>query len=344
MSHNWEFALSHVEEGWVTILGDDDAILPGAIRKVLKIVSETGVQAVRSNGCNYLWPQLLKAPFGRLNIRIGNDYAVLDSRKALSNVIDGKSHYNTLPMLYNGGFVDVDLIRRAKHITGDFYLSMTPDVYSAVALSHLVDKYVYSYEPLAINGASRHSGGTAIFSTKPKNAACVDPATKFYSEKNIAFHCDLPLLDNGKPPTSIQAVVYEAYLQALPLALRRDPNANHQRQLEIIIKTAGDHYDSIYRWAGIFCDMHGMDLDKFSIEKKRFSFRSFIDKLVSISSEFSIDGNSKAPLSNVFEASMVAGELLQVRPSWLSRMNSVVRQVIRRLNARIDRRRSLGSS
>ena len=24
MSHNWEFALSHVTEGWVTIIGDDE--------------------------------------------------------------------------------------------------------------------------------------------------------------------------------------------------------------------------------------------------------------------------------------------------------------------------------
>jgi hypothetical protein len=31
MSHNWEFALSHVEKGYVTFVGDDDGLLPGAI-------------------------------------------------------------------------------------------------------------------------------------------------------------------------------------------------------------------------------------------------------------------------------------------------------------------------
>ena len=34
MSHNWEFALGFVPDGWVTIIGDDDALLPGALKRV----------------------------------------------------------------------------------------------------------------------------------------------------------------------------------------------------------------------------------------------------------------------------------------------------------------------
>jgi glycosyltransferase involved in cell wall biosynthesis len=34
MSHNWEFALSHVRDGWVTFIGDDDGLPPGAIASV----------------------------------------------------------------------------------------------------------------------------------------------------------------------------------------------------------------------------------------------------------------------------------------------------------------------
>ena len=51
MSHNWEFALDHVADGWVTVLGDDDAILPDALKRVSNIVADTGTQAVRANGC-----------------------------------------------------------------------------------------------------------------------------------------------------------------------------------------------------------------------------------------------------------------------------------------------------
>ena len=75
MSHNWEFAISHIDEGWITILGDDDAILPGAIRKVLQIATTTGVKAIRSNTCQYAWPSLIGKQYGRLNVSPGCGYA-----------------------------------------------------------------------------------------------------------------------------------------------------------------------------------------------------------------------------------------------------------------------------
>ena len=52
MSRNWEFGLSHVRDGWVTILGDDDAILPGAIERAMEIARATGVKAIRSDGAD----------------------------------------------------------------------------------------------------------------------------------------------------------------------------------------------------------------------------------------------------------------------------------------------------
>ena len=41
MSHNWEFALSKITDGWVTILGDDDGLLPGALERVAEIIKVT---------------------------------------------------------------------------------------------------------------------------------------------------------------------------------------------------------------------------------------------------------------------------------------------------------------
>lgn len=47
MSENWEFALNHVARGWVTLLGDDDALLPGALRRVNEIINKTRLLAIR---------------------------------------------------------------------------------------------------------------------------------------------------------------------------------------------------------------------------------------------------------------------------------------------------------
>jgi len=120
MGENWEFALSHVETGWVTILGDDDGLLPGALRKVSEIISETGTKAIRSNGCSYTWPGLTGSVYGRLRISLKTGYVCRDSQRALQEVMDGRRPYEELPMLYNGGFVSIDLVNQAKQVTESF--------------------------------------------------------------------------------------------------------------------------------------------------------------------------------------------------------------------------------
>ena len=79
MSHNWEFALRHVPDGWVTVIGDDDAILPGALKRVSGIADETGVQAIRANGCRYQWPSLRGGTYGALAVDLYRGYRKVDS-------------------------------------------------------------------------------------------------------------------------------------------------------------------------------------------------------------------------------------------------------------------------
>src|SRR5208282_2904280 len=49
MADNWEFALSHVQDGWVTIIGDDDGLLPNSLAKVAELIRSAGCQAIRSS-------------------------------------------------------------------------------------------------------------------------------------------------------------------------------------------------------------------------------------------------------------------------------------------------------
>jgi glycosyltransferase involved in cell wall biosynthesis len=120
MSKNWEFALSHVDMGWITVLGDDDAILPGTLGKVNNIINKTGTSAIRSNGCSYRWPGFNDSNYGSLSISLKRGYETRDSGQMLQKVLDGKIHYNELPMLYNGGFISFDLVKKAKSVTKKF--------------------------------------------------------------------------------------------------------------------------------------------------------------------------------------------------------------------------------
>lgn len=258
MAHNWEFALSHVHDGWVTILGDDDGLAPGTLRRVAEIIRSTDVLAIRTRTASYLWPSLTGLPFGRLYIPRGSGSEVRDAREWLGRVIDGRAQYMELPMLYSGGYVHVSVIDRVRERGGGaFYHSCIPDVYSAVAIASVVDRYLYVREPLAINGASRHSTGTSQF-----NAAATGekrPADLFASEPNIPFHRDVPLLADGGYPPSLQALTYEGWLQSAFLRGPDAPPASPARQLEAILATATTH-SALEAWVRAFAEMHGLDV------------------------------------------------------------------------------------
>ena len=331
MSHNWEYALSHVTGGWVTILGDDDGILPGSLQHVSEIIKETGVDAVRSNGCVYCWPSLLNKPYGRLSVSLRKGYEIRNSRKWLAKVMAGSTSYTSLPVLYNGGFVNSDLVKRSKEKTKQFYLSMTPDVYSAIAFSHLTENYAYSYEPLAISGASKHSIGTSAFAGNDFKREEMSPAKMFLSEPNIPFHKDLLVLPDGSPPLSFQASVYESYLQALSLAPDSDSNANHKKQLEIIIRTAGRHRDNVNKWAEAFCDLHRLDLKEILSKATRVAPIDGLKKLLArVHSHMNCIsvGSPDLPVINVYEASIVAATIKHVRPSVLINIHRCILEKI----------------
>ncbi len=317
MSENWEFAFNHVHKGWVTVLGDDDAILPGSLKIANDIINKTGTSAIRSNGCSYEWPGLTGSAYGRLVVSLRRGYTIRDSRRMLQDVIDGRLSYNELPMLYNGGFISTELIRQAKQITGNFFQSMTPDVYSAIVFSFLTKNYVYSYEPLAINGASIHSGGTAAFE-KIKRTRSYDPAEKFWNEKNIPFHADLPLVKSGRPVRSIPVCVYEAFLQAKKFHDMKNIKTSHAQQLRITLDKSGPDNAEIIEWANLFASKHNLSVKNkspfFTLDIAPKIIKFYIRLLNRIWS-YRMEGIVRLGLRNVFEASVVAGMIKLIRPS-----------------------------
>lgn len=257
MSHNWEFALSSVNSGWVTFIGDDDGFPADAILNAGRIIQETGVSAVRSRPCTYNWPNDGWAKFGHLIAPIGDRVQIRDARDWLARVLSGRATYPNLPLIYNGGFVDMKVLKTIKKKTGSFFSSCTPDVYSAVAIASVITCYAFTDLPLAISGISRHSSGTSSFSTSKTTP--LGPRQLFASEGNIPLHPEIPLTDDGGYPISLHALMYEAYLQSA--ALRPSAPAQHERQLPIILATAGAHRISVEAWGRRFAALHNLDYD-----------------------------------------------------------------------------------
>lgn len=326
MSENWEFALSHVTGDWLTIIGDDDAILPKCFETVNTIVAVTGVQAVRSAVCSYTWPHE-DGSSGRLSVPMQTGFEVRNSKKWLNSVLLGKAEYSTLPMLYNGGFVSMEVIRSAMR-QDRFYRSCIPDVYSAIVFSNLLSKYAYCFQPLAINGASKHSTGTSKFS---KSTSDKRPVQKFLSEGNIPFHSSVPMTDLGEFPKSLQAFLYEScerFAEIVPTCVRIPPNM----QLRTILATAGSRRNEIDPWAKKFAAQHQLDYDSIARIANRDSQRHRFWKLVSrLKTCADVDFTSEMhAIADAYQASVVADATLQSKSFLPSR-------IVRRIASKITR-------
>lgn len=316
MSRNWEFALSRVTGGWVTVMGDDDGILPNALSRVAQLIAATGTRAVRSDTCYFAWPSLSSASYGRLRVPLRSGHVERNARHWLEKVMRGRASYPELPMLYSGGFIDFSVLSELRAKTGAFFRSRIPDVYSAIALGGILDSYVFSYEPFAINGASKHSIGTSVF--RAAGAAAASPAQKFGAEANLPFHADMPLLPDGALPTSLHALVYESFLQSLDL-FEGAAITDHAAQLAIILAAPGAN-DAVQGWGRQFARQHGLEFESIhriaSGRKLSDRLHGLRVRLVNGLNNYGTDWGTHL-IRDVHEASIAAAAIREMSPSRL---------------------------
>ncbi len=304
MSANFEFALSHIKDGWVTYLGDDDGLLPNALDFADKVIRKTGCKAISSKWHHYTWPNFdgIARP-NWLTVRMGKGYVIRNAKLGLIAALRGKHSYLELPGIYIGGFADYQTLARLRNNSGKFFCSRTPDVYAAVALASALDTYVYIDQPLAICGASAHSIGASHFGWS-RNASA---SAVFDSEAEIPFH---RALGDGKV-RSIHLLLYEAYLQASHL--HNDfADASMSEQLALSIAHSPNGTSSVEDCCKAIAEAQGLDFGAIRKSARRIALKSKVRrtyaKLRSPFCEFAIDGRSLG-LMDVFDASIACQSL-----------------------------------
>ncbi len=231
MSSNYEFALSKIQQGFVLLIGDDDGLLPSALKNINALINQENILAVSSRTALYFWPggspyqDVLMIPKGKRNIERR------DAPQFLRKVIGGDLNYSELPMLYTGGVVHSSLIEKAKDKGGRFYRSMTPDVYSGIAIASVVNEYIRTETPYAISGLSKYSTGQSQLGVSQNETI----AKRFFIENDIPFFSEL---GDGKVK-SVHFLTLEAYLQSA--FLRPQETVDRILQFEIVVAKAPRH-------------------------------------------------------------------------------------------------------
>lgn len=310
MSENFDFGLSQVSEGFVMMMGDDDGLFPGAIKRVDSIINKYNVKAVISSSCSYCWPNHPSETSRNIMMWSANaDTEIRNTREWLDKMLAFKSFYTfDLPGLYMG-FVHLDVIKSMTK-GNTFFRSITPDAYSAFACAVVLDSYAYSGRPFSIHGASGRSNGASYWHGSDKKEADL-----FLEENTLTFH---PAL---KDCPSYRVIAAEAFLQLkeafpektsqyafdtktlLSAALEEATAANEERVRTAINEMAVLH--------GI--DMKAIQPPKIDFKERIFKIIRAIAKVRRFAFKYcSIDDTLSFDIKNIHDAARVANVFLDM--------------------------------
>jgi len=208
MAQNWEFALGHARGDFITYIGDDDGFIPGSLSVAMNIIDAHGGLALVWEKAEYCWPDYIDAGMrNSVSTRV-TDFSLshLSGDAERGRVLAFRTGYTRLPCLYNG-IVPKQSLLDLKRISdnGVFFNAISPDAYSAIALSAVLANYMISTYPFSVSGASRHSNGTS-FMKRGTDGKEDNPTTRFYSENSLTYDERLLLAP------SIPVVVMGEYL------------------------------------------------------------------------------------------------------------------------------------
>lgn len=160
MSKHYEYAISHATGEWVTILGDDDAIMPYLFDQ-LDCLEEKfpDVSIISSERAYYFW-EGCEDLYGNVVVSYeSNDKEELRStQRDLFSALAGIRSCFNLPQIYTSCIAKRSIVEKIKADSGGyFFYSIIPDMYSVIALSLMESKYLRVGKPLFWTGTSNKS-------------------------------------------------------------------------------------------------------------------------------------------------------------------------------------------
>lgn len=158
MSDNWEFALTHARGRYVMFIGDDDAILPHGVDKLIGLMETHPSRAYMWTTPIYTWPiDGRPAEITYLPSRSGP--RDIDLVKMARFVIrHGGWRYYKLPGVYHAA-VERDVLDAIAKQVGRVFESAQPDVFTSMCVPAITPRAVHTEHPITLHGRSARSNG-----------------------------------------------------------------------------------------------------------------------------------------------------------------------------------------
>jgi hypothetical protein len=193
MSASWELAVGSARGEYVTVLGDDDGLMPYALRELDGLIRRHGSLAVHWCRGIYTWPDMAVPDDANL-LRVPLDRWVRehDGRSRIAAASRYEIGPDMLPMIYNA-VIHHRLIDRHREVAGRVFPNLYPDVYSGFSFAYLAGTYLSVDVPMNVAGLSGRSNGVSFFQVKGRNPI-LDEFLRLHEEAGYRPHPTVPPL------------------------------------------------------------------------------------------------------------------------------------------------------
>lgn len=159
-------AIEQASGRFLCFIGDDDIVAPYIVDETRRL-SLSKYECLAHTPAYYWWPsvEFAKSDFYKRKCALWaphlglTAWETLDAAKQRAHTLrNGSVSYYKLPRFYHG-IVSRRVLDEIKQRTGTYVPGASPDMAFAMAISLVIDKYLYTAYPITIFGASRGSGG-----------------------------------------------------------------------------------------------------------------------------------------------------------------------------------------
>jgi hypothetical protein len=198
MSANWELAVGEARGEYITVVGDDDALMPYALRELHRLIEEyERPGAVRWSRAVWTWPTIsVPEEANCLALPMTRMVEWLDSREVMADVIAFRVSPEQLPMIYSS-VVRRDVIDQLRERTGSVFPTIYPDIYSGFAFAALTERYLSVEVPMGMAGVGGRSNGVATLLLEPGSSAIAEEFNSLNRESGFLPHPRVPDLTNA---------------------------------------------------------------------------------------------------------------------------------------------------
>lgn len=164
---NYEFILGHATGEWISIIGDDDGVLPNFFKILDQTIAKLNpeIEAISSKPAFYYW-ESVNDLYGDRVVDYQNFFKkneIINSKKSLFYALLGWKDRTDLPMIYTTGIVKKTLVDRIKIKSNNFFFhSIVPDYYSMIAILFETNNFLRLNQPIFWVGASSKSTGKGL--------------------------------------------------------------------------------------------------------------------------------------------------------------------------------------